>query len=438
MKAIAGTRPYIGGMRRTLTGLDVLIAEDFVRLRGRTIGVLCNQASVASDYSYILDRLLPGHQSGAHRIGAVFGPEHGLFGHTQDNMIEWEGAPDARTGLKVFSLYGQHRKPTPEMLAGLDLFVVDIQDVGSRYYTFVWTMAHCVEACADLGIPVMVLDRPNPIGGVQVEGPVLQPGYESFVGLHPVPTRHGMTSGEIARYVRDHVLSRGEVKVVTMPDWDPSLYLDEFLTPWSMPSPNMPTVHTATVYPGGCLLEATNLSEGRGTTRPFEIVGAPFLDGWELARALNALDLPGVTFRPLPFEPTFNKYARQVCEGVFIHVTDRRTFAPVLTYVALLQEVVRQVGLADPAEVAALPATEAFVAASPETTLRQFCWKRPPYEYEFDRQPIDLLAGNAWLGPDISRLTPLTEMRERMGAEVKEFTPIRDSVQLYPRGAAPS
>lgn len=403
-------------------GLDVLLAEDFERLRGRSLGVLCNQASVSHDYRYILDLLLPGHQRGEFRIQAVFGPEHGLFGHTQDNMIEWEGAADSRTGLTIFSLYGQHRKPTPAMLEGVDLFVVDIQDVGSRYYTFVWTMCHCIEACAELGIPVLVLDRPNPIGGVQVEGPVLQAGFESFVGLHPVPTRHGMTAGEIARWVVERVLGRGEVDVVDVVGWDRHLYLDECGGTWSMPSPNMPTVDTAVVYPGGCLLEATNLSEGRGTTRPFEIFGAPYLDGWKLAESLNRIGMPGIIFRPLPFEPTFNKHAGKLCEGCFLHVTDRRAFEPVLAYVAILQEVIRQAGIADPATVDALPPTEAFVAASPETTLAQFCWKRPPYEYEFDRQPIDLLAGNAWLAPMITGLEPLGRIRERMREEVSMFS----------------
>lgn len=418
-------------MHRLLTGLDVLVAQDFAPLRGRSIGLLCNQASVAGDYRHIIDLLLPGHARGDYRIAAIFGPEHGLYGHTQDNMIEWEGLPDERTGVPIHSLYGEHRAPTPAMLEGVELLVVDIPDVGSRYYTFVWTMSHCIAACTDLGIPVLVLDRPNPIGGTQVEGTLLRPGFESFVGLHPVPTRHGMTAGEMGRFVASQILGKGQVDVLACEGWDRSTYSDQNGAPWAMPSPNMPTVDTAVVYPGGCLLEATNLSEGRGTTRPFELFGAPFVDGWNLAEALNGLGLPGAYFRATPFEPTFNKHAGSICGGCFLHVTDRTIFEPVLAYVAILQEVIRQVGMADPAEVGALPETEAFMAASPETTLSKFCWKRPPYEYEYRRRPIDILCGNDWLADEIDNLSPLTQIRERMRAECDEFAPSREAALIY-------
>lgn len=417
---------------RNATGLDVLVADDFKRLRGKSIGVLCNQASVAHGYRHVLDLLAPLHAEGALKVRAVFGPEHGLYGHTQDNMIEWEGVKDSRTGFTIHSLYGENRAPTPAMLEGIELFVVDLPDVGSRYYTFVWSMALCMEACAKAGIPVLVLDRPNPIGGVRTEGTLLRPGFESFVGLHPVPTRHGMTVGEIAVFVRDHALKAGELEVEKLQGWSRSDYFDDLDIPWVMPSPNMPTLDTALVYPGGCLLEATNLSEGRGTTRPFEIFGAPFIDGWKLAEVLNRLDLPGVVFRPMPFEPTFNKHAGRLCEGCFVHVTDRAAFEPVLTYAAILQETIRQVGMADPAEVAALPPSEAFQAASPETTLAKFCWKRPPYEYEYDTLPMDILGGGTWLREAIEGMTPLLEIRQRFLAECAEFEPTRKACLLYP------
>jgi uncharacterized protein YbbC (DUF1343 family) len=418
---------------RTATGLDVLAREGFERLQGKRIGVLCNQSSLDHTYRHLIDLLLPLHRAGKLSIAAVFGPQHGLFGHTQDNMIEWEGAKDARTGLTVHSLYGEKRKPTPEMLQGVDLFLVDVPDVGSRYYTFAWTMAYCIEACAELGIPVLVLDRPNPLGGIQVEGPMLRDGFRSFVGLHPMPIRHGMTIGEVARYVQAHFHPGAALDVVMLEGWSRSDYFDDTDVPWTMPSPNMPTVDTAVVYPGGCLIEGTNLSEGRGTTRPFEIVGAPFIRGWDLAEALNGLDLPGVHFRPIHFEPTFNKHGGKPCEGVFVHVTDRQGFEPVLVYVALMQEILRQTGLHHMPESA--EAAKTFVAASPECDLPGFAWKRPPYEYEYDRMPIDILAGDTWIREAIEGLHPLNEIRQRFLRESAEFHPARDAALLYPTTA---
>lgn len=418
---------------RTATGLDILRVEGFSRLRGRTVGLLCNQASVDSEYDHVIDLMLPFHRRGDFRIGAVFGPEHGLYGHTQDNMIEWEGREDPRTGLVVHSLYGKHREPTADMLRDVELMVIDIPDVGSRYYTFIWTMCHCMKACSELSIPVMVLDRPNPIGGLSVEGTLLRPGFESFVGLHPIPTRHGMTIAEIAEYAKSAFYPRAVSMPVTMQGWSRSDYFDDTDCAWAMPSPNMPTLDTAVVYPGGCLLEGTNLSEGRGTTRPFEVFGAPFVKGWKLADALNATDLPGVKFRPVQFEPTFNKHQGALCEGCSVHVLDRQGFEPVLTYVAVLQEIVRQVGVAD---VNAASTDDTFVAASPETLLPQFAWKRPPYEYERARMPFDILAGNDWLRPAIQELKPLNEIHQRFLEECFEFSIPRHEAMLYPSSGA--
>ena len=405
----------------TATGLDRLAADGFSRLRGKRIGLLCNQASVDCDFRHIVNLLLPLHSSGWLEIAGVFGPQHGPFGHTQDNMIEWEGHRDARTGLTVHSLYGERREPTDAMLAGIDLFVVDVPDVGSRYYTFAWTMALCLGACARLGIPAVVLDRPNPIGAL-VEGPVLQAGFESFVGLYRVPTRHGMTIGEVANYVSD-----GGAEVVRLAGWSRTDSFEATGVPWVMPSPNMPTVDTAFVYPGGCLLEGTNLSEGRGTTRPFETVGAPFVDGWRLAESLGRLGLSGVAFRPVQFEPTFNKHAGRICEGVFVHVTDRSRFEPVLTYVAILHEVIRQTGM----HVIEGEQDARFVAASAECNLPGFAWRRPPYEYEYEKLPFDILAGNAWLRSAIEVSTSLPEIRDRMAAECEAFAGTREGALLY-------
>ena len=387
-------------------GLDVCVADGFAAFNGESIALVCNQASIASDYVHVLDHMLPYHKDGKLRIQRVFGPQHGLWGHTQDNMVEWEGAVDARTGLTVCSLYGEHREPTDAMLDGVERLVFDVPDVGARYYTFVWTLANCMKACGRLGIPVTVLDRPNPIGGVQVEGPVMEPEFDSFVGLHPLPARHGMTVGEVARCLQSRFYAKCELSVVKMEGWRREQYQDETDLPWTAPSPNMPTVDTAAVYPGQCLLEGTNLSEGRGTTRPFETFGAPWIDAWRLTERLNALGLPGAQFRPVQFQPTFQKHAGQLCGGAFLHVTDRRAFRPVLTSVAILQEAFR-------------------------LWPGEFRWNDPPYEYETVKLPVDVLAGNGWLRPAIEDGLPLSGIVERTRAEAAGFEPARQASLIY-------
>lgn len=398
------------------SGLDVLANDDFRSLTGRRIAVVCNQASVDHRYRHILDLLEPGHTRGEFVIGAVFGPQHGLFGTTQDNMIEWEGEGAQTVRFPVYSLYGEHREPTDSMLEGIELIVVDLPDIGSRYYTFVWTLALTMKAAARLGIPLLVLDRPNPIGS-QVEGTVLDPAFASFVGLHPLPLRHGLTIGEIAIQLNQRFYPSATVDVVKLEGWDRNSYADANGYAWVMPSPNMPTVETAVVYPGGCLIEGTNLSEGRGTTRPFETIGAPWLDAHRFASALNSSGLSGVYFRPIQFEPTFNKYHGQLCNGVFVHVTDRQTFEPVLTYVAMIQESIRQTGLQDSSG----PQLDRFRAAGPETELPGFAWKQPPYEYEYEKLPIDILFGSSWPRQAIEALEPLKHFRERMADECLTF-----------------
>ena len=300
------------------TGLDVLIDSRCALLRGERVGLLCHPASVDGRLRHAAPLL---KENGAD-LRRLFGPQHGLRGETQDNMVEWRGFTDPLTGLPVHSLYGDHRKPTAGMLDGIDVLVVDLQDVGARYYTFVWTLLLCLEACAETGKRVVVLDRPNPLGGDR-EGNVLDPAWRSFVGLAPIPMRHGLTIGELALCFRDFFDLLVELVVVPMAGWRPGMYFDETGLPWVMPSPNMPTLDTAVVYPGMCLLEGTELSEGRGTTRPFEICGAPYIDPYRFAAAMMSHRLPGCVFRPLHFEPTFQKYAGELCGGVQIHVTDR-------------------------------------------------------------------------------------------------------------------
>jgi uncharacterized protein YbbC (DUF1343 family) len=305
--------------------------------------------------------------SRAFRLTALFGPEHGVWANAQD-LIEVEDSRDPATGLPVKSLYGKTRIPTAEMLAGLDALVFDLQDVGARYYTFIYTMLHALTACAERGIRFVVLDRPNPLGGLVVDGNVLQEEYRSFVGLHPLAVRHGMTVGELALLFRDELGLTVDLTVVRMRGWRREMTFEETGLPWIAPSPNMPTVDTAFVYPGGCLIEGTNVSEGRGTTRPFEHVGAPWLDAWRLARDLEKERLPGVRFRPAFFSPTFHKYAGRLCGGVQVHVTDRRRFRAFLTYLMVMAHARHQ----DPA---------------------RFAWRDPPYEYEYVKRPIDVLSG---------------------------------------------
>ena len=391
---------------KVLAGIDILRDQEFSYLKGKSIGVLCNQASIDQQCQHILQLLLPLHQKGILRIQAVFGPQHGLWGHTQDNMIEWEGYKDPYSELTIYSLYGKHRKPTNAMLSDLDIMLVDLPDIGSRYYTFIWTMALTMEACAENKISLMVLDRPNPINGNISEGTILENEYKSFVGLYPLLQRHGMTIGEIATYLQQEYMPKLQQQIILMKGWSRKYYYPETELPWALPSPNMPSWETALVYPGMCLLEGTNLSEGRGTTRPFEIFGAPWINGRALCQKLNRLDLPGVFFRPVQFLPTFQKHRDIICEGGFIHVTDRESFRPVLSGIALLKEILLDYD-------------------------RDFRWNDPPYEYEYQKKPIDILLGNGWLRFMMEEQKNLAEIRQRMDTEQQEFEKTRQNHLLY-------
>jgi uncharacterized protein YbbC (DUF1343 family) len=316
---------------RVRTGLERLVVGEIPALRGRRIGLIANPTAVDPELRHAVDLL-----AGA-GLTTLFGPEHGLRGDAQD-MVGVDMARDARTGLPVWSLYGHDEaslSPTPAMLDGLDVLVYDVQDVGSRYYTFVWTMVLAMRAAARAKIAFAVLDRPNPIGGVLVEGGAIAPGFESFVGLVSCPNRHGLTAGEIARWRADVEKLDVELHVIEMEGWTRAMYFEDTGLPWVMPSPNMPTRDTALVYPGMCLVEGTEASEGRGTTRPFEIAGAPGVDGNALAEALATL--PGLIARPLVFTPMLQKHAKTACGGVQLHVTDRDAFRPYHTGVAFLR-----------------------------------------------------------------------------------------------------
>ena len=336
-------------------------------LRGTRIGAVLHPASVSATLAHS-SRILESFSPRLFRLAALFGPQHGYLGQTQDNMIEWEGYRHPRLGIPVHSLYGENREPTDGMLRGLDALLIDLQDIGTRYYTFIWTMYLCLKACSDRGIPVLVCDRPNPINGTTIEGALPDTSYRSFVGLHPISVRHGKTIGELAIQFRDEAFPECKLEVLPMEGWKRSMWFDQTGLPWVLPSPNMPTLETATVYAGMCLLEATNISEGRGTSRPFELFGAPWIRGEEFAAGLNALALPGVYFREAYFLPTFHKYAGETCAGAQLHITDRDRFLPFRTGV----EIIRY--------------TQASYAA-------KFEWKPPPYEYEYKRLPIEVLIG---------------------------------------------
>ena len=340
---------------------------------------------------------------------AVMGPQHGFRGETQDNMIEWSGYLDERTGLHVFSLYGETRRPTEEMMALVDTLVVDLQDVGARYYTYIHTLALAMDACQEFAKEMVVLDRPNPINGVQLEGTVLSEEFRSFVGLYPLAIRHGMTIGELAKYFSREFWLECPLTVVEMEGWERQMTFADTGLPWVQPSPNIPTLETAEVYPGLCLLEGTNVSEGRGTTRPFEVSGAPWIDPLELTAELEGLQLPGVRFRPLHFCPTFHKWAGHTIGGVQIHVRDPLSFKPFLTGVALVM-LYRKLGGTD------------------------FSWKNPPYEYEYELLPFDILCGTDRIRLQLEAGVDLSEIEEGWKAELERFRAVREGYLLYAPG----
>src|SRR5262252_4479644 len=386
---------------RVQLGCERLLAAS--SLDGLSVGVVCNPASVDGELHHVAD-LFAEHRRA--KLAALFGPQHGFRSDVQDNMIETGHGQDCTRRVPVYSLYSETREPTAAMLAGLDALVIDLQDVGSRIYTFIYTMANCLIAARKHGVKAIVCDRPNPIAGVDVEGPVLASGYESFVGQYPIPMRHGMTIGELALLFNTEFGIGANLAVIRMEGWHRELYFDATGLPWVIPSPNMPTLDTAIVYPGTVLFEGTNVSEGRGTTRPFEITGAPWPVAERFAEAMNRTGLPGVYFRPVVFEPTFQKHAKTACAGCQIHVLDRRTFKPVATGVTLI---------------------EAFRTAG----KNEFAWRKPPYEYEHDKMPIDILAGSSQLREQIEGGIEAREIASSWVPAVDAFVKIRERYLLY-------
>jgi uncharacterized protein YbbC (DUF1343 family) len=386
---------------RVQPGCERLLASS--SLDGLSVGLVCNPASVDAELRHVAD-LFAQHRRAT--LSALFGPQHGFRSDVQDNMIETGHGQDCTRRVPVYSLYSETREPTAAMLAGLDALVIDLQDVGSRIYTFIYTMANCLIAARKHGVKAIVCDRPNPIGGVDVEGPVLVRGYESFVGQYPIPMRHGMTIGELALLFNTEFGIGADLQIIKMEGWSREMYFDATGLPWVIPSPNMPTLDTAIVYPGTVLFEGTNLSEGRGTTRPFEIVGAPGVVAERFAEAMNLRRLPGVHFRPAVFEPTFQKHAKTTCAGCQIHVLDRGAFRPVESGVALIA---------------------AFRAADGS----EFAWRKPPYEYEHDKMPIDILAGSSELREQIEGGVTPEEIARSWTLPVEAFMKARKRYLLY-------
>jgi uncharacterized protein YbbC (DUF1343 family) len=385
------------------TGIEVLLTHKRNMMRGARVGVVVHPASVLPDLRHTADALFG---CGDFHVVALFGPQHGARGEKQDNMIESEFYRDPDNNLPVHSLYGETRRPTEEMMKDIDVLLFDLQDAGTRVYTFIYTMAYCMEACALWGKRMVVLDRPNPVNGRRVEGNLLNPEYRSFVGLFPIPMRHGMTTGELALLFNSEFGIHCDLSIVEIEGWQRSFWHDQTDLPWIQPSPNLPTLDSATVYPGMVLIEGTNLSEGRGTTRPFELVGAPYIQSRSYAENLNALSLPGVWFRPTYFQPTYQKWAGEMCGGVQIHVNDREAFEPYLTGIAV-------------------------IATARSLYPESFKWREPPYEYEYEKMPIQILCGCRNIPDMLERSTPVPQIRQSWQADVQIFLKQRAPYLLY-------
>ncbi len=390
-------------MNTVLTGLDRISEGYWEKLKGYRLGLLANQASLDSRLNTagdIVNRLLPG------QLKALFGPQHGYGGEDQDNMVETGHSTDKASNIPVFSLYSETRAPLPHTLKMIDLLIIDLQDVGTRVYTFVSTMLNCLKAAATHGKRVLVLDRPNPLGGEIVEGNLLQPELYSFVGPYKIPMRHGLTMGEMARML-NHELGLGcDLEVLPMQGWHREMRWNETGLRWLMPSTNMPFPQTAEVYPGQVIWEGTNVSEGRGTCRPFEIFGAPYVDTAAIKNRLEPEAAAGCCLQEYSFRPTFNKWQGELCRGFMIHVLDANIYQPYFTSITLLKTI-REIHPED------------------------FEWKEPPYEYEYEKKPIDLITGDSSIRRELESGVPVSIMRDKWQEDLASFVRWRKEYLLY-------
>ena len=387
------------------TGLEKFFEKFPADLKGKRVGILCHAPSIVRDFSHITDILI--RQNKCH-LSAIFGPQHGLYGQTQDNMIEWSDTIHPIFRIPVFSLYWKNRKPSAEMLREIDVLIIDLQDIGARLYTYIWTVKLCMEACSEAGIPVWLLDRPNPIAALTYDGPLLKETFFTFVGGASIPMCYRMTIGEIAIWLKNKYIGKCDLKVVKMENWQRSMMYNDTALPWVIPSPNMPTLQTAIVYPGMVLLEALNLSEGRGTTLPFELFGAPFIDPFLLKGYLDSRHISGCIFRIHSFIPTFGKFREQLCNGLQIHVTDFRVFRPVATALEVLDAVIR---------------------TSPAGSV---IFNEPPYEYEYNLLPFDILSGDSGIRLTLQSGGSLKTEKERWADEIEVFRKEFNRLSLYP------
>lgn len=389
------------------TGIDICVKNKFKSLNKEKIGLLVHSASVDSKLRYTQDLFIKNC-----KVTSLFGPEHGIYSKKQA-FIKIKTIKDKKTGLPVYSLYGKTLEPTKEMLKNIDILVIDLQDIGTRYYTYIWTMALAMKACARYNKKVVVLDRPNPINGVTIEGTVLDTRFSSFVGMYPIPVRHGMTIGELAGMFNKEFKINSNLEVIKMNGWHRRMWVDETGVPWILPSPNMPTLETAIVYPGMCLLEGTNISEGRGTTRPFETFGSPWISAKQLYKELDEEKLPGVRFKPVSFVPTADKFKGKLCKGAQIHITDRNKFSSFITGVTVIKVIKK---------------------LYPES----FIWKSLPYEPVFvrntrDIMAVDLLIGNSDIRKQIdsASLSSKEALMKEWGRGLSKFAYLRKRYLLY-------
>jgi len=389
-------------MAEVNTGLEHFLEQPSRWVGKERLGLLCNPASTGRDFRHarvLIDRQLPG------RLRALFSPQHGFFAEKQDNMIESADTIDPLLGLPAFSLYGTTREPTEEMLAHIDTLLVDLQDAGTRVYTFIYTLSYCMEAAARFDKKIIVLDRPNPINGIDIEGNCVDDDCRSFVGRYPIPMRHGLTIGELAQLFNAHYGIGCDLQVVALKGWQRALYFDQTDLPWIPPSPNLPTPAAAVVYPGQVIWEGTNVSEGRGTTQPFELFGAPYVDPQLLLERVRA-EIHGCVLRPVAFEPVAGKWQANPCSGFQIHVTARSEYRPYRLSLILLQAIC-------------------------DLFADEFAWKPPPYEYAFERQPIDLIIGSKRVRKRLENQEHFEAIEASWQKELDSFRNLRENHLLY-------
>ena len=393
-------------MKRVTLGLEKLLANPKKYLSGSTLGLVVNQTSLTSDGQFSIGQF---HNNKSFKLKTILAPEHGVYGVDQDMALVADEI-EPLSGLLVRSLYGTNTSsltPSSSLLDGIDNLVFDIQDVGSRYYTFIYTLANCMKTCAQSNTRMIVCDRPNPINGLAVEGNLVEKEFYSFVGQYPIPNRHGMTVGELAILFNEHFGIKCDLKVIPMEGWERSMWYDQTGLSWVSPSPNMPTLSTATVYPGMCLIEGTLLSEGRGTTLPFEQVGAPYINAEVFAKTLNKENLPGIFFRPQYFKPQFQKWSGEVCGGVQLHIIERNKIKPLSTSISVLF----------------------FIK---KLYPNDFSWRTEPYEFVNDRLAIDLLYGNSTLREAIEAGNlSIKKLESGWEEDIKVFSSQREECLIY-------